>query len=168
MYYDNYMYYAYFIIINFFLCRFRAKRAKPRDLESIDTASDSEDEAGDDSVLSKGSSHKGSSGRYNSKGMLINSNNVISLRHLALANQFPSKTRDEGTEKCFSAALNLSKAYTLFTLIVNGCKMPVEKQRDGERRMILHSGSVLLEQRKHRFYLGSGSRRAQCLPDWFG
>ena len=69
--------------------------------------------------------------------MRINSNNVISLRHLALANQFPSKTRDEGTEKCFSAALNLSKAYTLFTLIVNGCKMPVEKQRDGERRMIL-------------------------------
>jgi hypothetical protein len=69
--------------------------------------------------------------------MRVNTNNVISLRHLALANQVPSKTKDEGTEKCFGAAHTLSKAYTLFTLIVNGSKMPVEKQRDSVVRMIL-------------------------------
>ena len=39
--------------------------------------------------------------------------------------------------KCFGAAHTLSKAYTLFTLIVNGSKMPIEKQRDSVMRMML-------------------------------
>jgi hypothetical protein len=39
--------------------------------------------------------------------------------------------------KCFGAAHTFSKAYTLFTLIVNGSKMPVEKQRDSVMRMML-------------------------------
>ena len=112
------------------MCGDRTKRTKAREAKSIDTASDTEGEAGGDSVISP-------TERYNSKGIRVNSNNVISLRHLALANQVPSKTRDEGTEKCFSASLTLSKAYTLFTLVVNGSKMPVEKQRDSVMRMIL-------------------------------
>jgi hypothetical protein len=81
--------------------------------------------------------------------MRVNCNNVVSLRHLALALQVLAKTRDEGTMKCFGAAHTLSKAYTLFTLIVNGSKMPVEKQKDSVMRMIHTaslSGSVLVEQ----------------------
>ena len=100
---------------------------------SIETASESEGEAGDDSVMSA----KGPCEKFNSKGIRVNSNNAISLRHLELANKFPAKTRDEGTQKCFSATLTVSRAYTLFTLVVNGCKMPVEKQRDSSMWMIL-------------------------------
>jgi hypothetical protein len=113
-----------------FLCGDRTKRTKALDAVTLDTASETEGDTGGDSVMSP-------TERYNSKGIRVNSNNVISLRHLALANQVPTKTRDEGSEKCFSASLTLGKAYTLFTLVVNGCKMPVEKQRDSAMRMIL-------------------------------
>ena len=65
--------------------------------------------------------------RYNSKGMRVNSNYVISLRHLDLAKQIPAKTRDEGTAKFFDATLNLSKGYSLVSLLINGHKVPVEK-----------------------------------------
>jgi hypothetical protein len=70
------------------------------------------------------------------------SNNVISLCHLPLlvANQVSSKPeiRDEFMEKCFGTAHTLSKAaYTLLTLLGNGSKMPVEKQRDSVMWMIL-------------------------------
>jgi hypothetical protein len=64
-------------------------------------------------MSAKGSSDKGSTERYNSKGMLVNANNFHSLRHLPLANLVPEKTRDPGTEIFFGAALNLSKGYTL-------------------------------------------------------
>ncbi len=78
------------------------------------------------------------SGRlYNSKGVRVNYNNILSLCHLPLANQVPAMTRDSGTEKSFDTALNLSKGYTLITLILNGCKMPVEKQRDSVTQMIV-------------------------------
>ncbi len=69
--------------------------------------------------------------------MLLNSNNVPSLRHLPLANQVPAKTRDAGMEKFLGAALNLSKGCTLITLILYGGKIPVEKQRDSAVWMIV-------------------------------
>jgi hypothetical protein len=76
-------------------------------------------------MSSKGSSNKGLTERYNSKGMLVNSNNLLSLHHLPLANQVPAKTRDPGMmEKFFDTALNLNKGYTLIPLILNGCKLP--------------------------------------------
>ena len=117
------------------MCRVRTKRSKTRHEAAFETASDTECEAGDGSlILPKSSS---SSERYNAQGMRVNCNNVVSLRHLPLAMQVPTKTRDEGTMKCFGAAHTLSKAYTLFTLIVNGSKMPVEKQRDSVMQMML-------------------------------
>jgi len=88
-------------------------------------------------MSAKGSTGKGSTERYNSKGMRVNSNNVISLRHLPLANQIPAKTRDEGTAKLFGATLNLSKGYCLISLVLSGHKVPVEKQRDSVMRTIV-------------------------------
>ncbi len=124
------MYYAYLFLI-VFLCLVRTKRSKPCHAAAIESASETEGDAGDDSLMSLKSS---ATVRY---CMGVKSNNVISLLHLALANQVPSKTRDSGTEKCFGAAHTLSKAYTLLTLILNGSKMPVEQQRDSAVRMFL-------------------------------
>ncbi len=80
--------------------------------EENDTYSEAEGDVVDAFPMSaKGSTGKGSTERYNSKGMRINHNNVmivISLRHLALANQIPAKTRDEGTAKFFDATLKLA------------------------------------------------------------
>jgi hypothetical protein len=71
-----------------------------------DTHSEAEGDVVDASPMSdKGSTGKGSTERYNSKGMRVNSNNAISLRHLALSNQISTKTRDEGTAKFFDATL---------------------------------------------------------------
>ena len=117
---------------------FRRKRTKIVDAEGNKTDSETEGEAVDASLMApKGSSDKGSAERYNSKGIRVNSNNFPSLLHLPLANQVPAKTRDLSTEKFFGAALNLSKGYTMVTLILNGCKLPVEKQRDSVMRMIV-------------------------------
>ncbi len=103
------------------MSRVRTKRSKPRHAAAVETASYTEGDAGDDSLMSPKSSS--SSEKYNSKGMLVYSKNGIFLRHLNLANQVPSKSRDEGVMKCFGAAHTLSKACTLLTLIVKGCKM---------------------------------------------
>ena len=101
-----------------------------------DTHSEAEGDVVDASPMSaKGSTGKGSTERYNSKGMRVNSNNVISLRHLALANQVPTKTRDEGTAKFFDTTLNLSKGYCLISFIISGHKVPVEKVRDCPARI---------------------------------
>jgi hypothetical protein len=106
--------------------------------EDNDTDNEAEGDVVDPSPMSdKGSTSKGSTERYNSKGMRVNSNNVISLRHLALANKIPAKTRDEGTAKFFDATLNLSKGFSLVSLIIKGHKVPVEKVRDSPARMIV-------------------------------
>ncbi len=116
------------------LCRFRTRPTKRPVAEDNDTHSETE---GDVVYEDKGSNGKGSPERYNAKGMRVNSNNVISLRHLALAKKIPAKTRDEGTAKFFDATLNLSRGYSLVSLIISGHKVPVEKVRDGPARMIV-------------------------------
>ena len=106
--------------------------------EDNDTHSEAEGDVVHASAKSDmGSTSKGSTERYNSKGMRVNSNTVISLRHLPLANQIPAKTRDEGTAKFFGATLNLSKGYSLISLILSGHKVPVEKVRDCPARIIV-------------------------------
>jgi len=102
--------------------------------EDDDTHSETEGDVGD---ADKGSTGKGSKERYNSKGMRVNCNNVIALRHLDLSKQIPAKTRDEGTAKFFDATLNLSKGFSLVSLIISGHKVPVEKVRDSPARMIV-------------------------------
>jgi hypothetical protein len=97
------------------LCSVRQKSKKAGNAALNETASETEGEAGDVSLIV---SPKGSTERFNAMGMRINSNNVVSF----IANQFPSKTRDEYSLKCFNTTPTLSKAYTLFTLIVNVAK----------------------------------------------
>ena len=64
------------------------------------------------------------------------------MRDLDLATRVPTKTRDDDAAKMFNAKLTLSKAFTLYTLMVHGPRMPVEKARDDtHRRILLHSAA---------------------------
>ncbi len=75
--------------------------------------------------------------KINRKGLAILSNGTVSMRDLALAAQVPTKVRDEGTAELFKAKPTLSKAFTLFTLILHGKNLPVEKIRDETHRLVL-------------------------------
>ena len=130
-----YILYILFLLIYFSCGRAKtAKRSKPDIADTVDEGMDTETdiEAFPDSTVAKGSSE-----RFNSKGHRINANNVVSLRHLPLANQIPAKTKDSGTDKFFGVNLNLSKTNTIISLIVFGHKLPVEKHRDNASRMAL-------------------------------
>ena len=59
------------------------------------------------------------------------------MRDLDLASRVPTKTRDDDAVKLFNTKLTLSKAFSLFTMIVHGPRMPVEKARDEPHRCIL-------------------------------
>ena len=64
------------------------------------------------------------------------------MRDLDLASQVPAKIRDEEAAELFKAKLTLSKAFTLFTLIVHGKNLPIEKIRDETYRLtLLHSAA---------------------------
>ena len=106
--------------------------------EKIDTESEIEivDEAPSD--ISPASSKR----RKNNKGLVVLDNGVVAMRNLELASRVPTKTRDDDTPKLFSSSLTLSKAFTLFTFIVHGNKLPIEKIRDdSHRQILLHSAS---------------------------
>jgi hypothetical protein len=82
--------------------------------------------------------------KTNSKGLVVLGNGTVSMRDLALASRVPTKIKDEDTPKLFNASLTLSKAFTLFTLIVHGKNLPIEKIRDETPRLILlHSAAPL-------------------------
>jgi hypothetical protein len=49
--YVNYMYNAFYFLNNFFLCHVTTKRSKPRHEAADETASDTECDAGDDSLM---------------------------------------------------------------------------------------------------------------------
>jgi antitoxin component of RelBE/YafQ-DinJ toxin-antitoxin module len=68
---------------------------------------------------------------------VILGNGVVAMRDLALASRVPTKTKDEDTPKLYNASLTLSKAFTLFTLIIHGKNLPIEKVRDETHRLIL-------------------------------
>jgi antitoxin component of RelBE/YafQ-DinJ toxin-antitoxin module len=59
------------------------------------------------------------------------------MRDLELASRVPTKIKDDGADKLFNASLTLSKAFTLFTLIIHGKNLPIEKVRDEPHRLIL-------------------------------
>ena len=65
------------------------------------------------------------------------------MRDLELASRVPTKTKDENTPKWFNASLTLSKAFTLFTLIVHGKNLPIEKIGDENHRLILLYSAAL-------------------------
>jgi hypothetical protein len=74
---------------------------------------------------------------YNSKGLRINANGVVSMRELDLASLLPARTRDPSAKRFFNASLPFTKSFTVMSFIINGKHMPVEKHRDSTLRMIL-------------------------------
>jgi hypothetical protein len=154
------MYYAFYFLNNFFLCHVRTKRSKPRHEAAVETASDTECDARDDSLMSPKSSS--SSERYNSKDMRVNCNNVVSLRHLALAGF--RKDQGRGYDEMFRRSTYCEQG--LHTVHLD-CKWfqnvswEPERQCNADDAASL-SGSVLLGQSKHGYYLGNGPRRAPC------
>ena len=56
---------------------------------------------------------------------------------LDLASRVQTKIKDNGPDKLFNSRLTLSKAFTLFTLIIHGKNLPIEKVRDETHRLIL-------------------------------
>jgi hypothetical protein len=75
--------------------------------------------------------------KINSKGLVVLGNGAVSMRDLDLASQVPTKVRDVGTAELFKAKPTLSKAFTLFTLVLHGKNLPIEKIRDETHRLIL-------------------------------
>jgi hypothetical protein len=64
------------------------------------------------------------------------------MRDPDLASRVPTKIRDDDSPILFHASLTLTKAFTLFTLIVHGKNLPIEKIRDETHRIILiHSAA---------------------------
>ncbi len=92
------------------------------------------------------------------------------MRDLDLSARVPTKTRDDDAAKMFNAKLNLSKAFTLFTLMVHGPRMPVEKARDdSHRRILLHSAApYALNQETLETILGPGADRDELIAYTIG
>jgi hypothetical protein len=80
--------------------------------------------------------------KKNRKGLVVLGNGVVAMRDLGLASRVPTKPKDDDTPNLFNASLNLSKAFTLFTFIVHGKNLPIEKIRDDNyRQSLLYSAA---------------------------
>jgi hypothetical protein len=114
--------------LNAVLCR---KRSIQTSAQDDDTHSDSE---------STGALHSPETvpprKRY-SKGLVCLSNGNVAMRDLDLASRIPTKTRHDDAAKMFNAKLPLTKAFSLFTMMAYGPRLPVEKARDETHRRIL-------------------------------
>jgi hypothetical protein len=118
---------------------FGRKKSIQRQAEEVDTHSD------DDAAGAASSPATSAARKTNRQGLVTLSNGVVAMRDLDLATpptRVPTKTRDDDAAKMFHAKLTLSKAFTLFTLMVHGPHMPVEKARDDSHRRILHSAGA--------------------------
>jgi hypothetical protein len=80
-------------------------------------------------------SPENTSRKVNAKGLAVLSNGVVSMQDLDFASQVPTKTRDEDALKLFNACLPLSKTFTLFSIVMFGQHVPVEKHRDHKMRL---------------------------------
>jgi hypothetical protein len=113
---------------SYFVCRKRSIQASAQD---DDTHSDSE---------SAGALHSPEtmpSRKRNSKGLVCLRNGNVAMRNLDLASRIPTKTRDDDAAKMFNAKLPLTKAFSLFTMMAYGPRLPIEKARDESHRRIL-------------------------------
>jgi hypothetical protein len=63
-------------------------------------------------------------------GLELLSNGVVSMRALELTKAMPTKARDPEAQKMFEANLTVSKAYSLFSLVLYGKDQKTEKIRD--------------------------------------
>ena len=114
--------------LNAILCRKRSFQTYAQD---DDTHSDSE---------STGALHSPetmSSCKRNSKGLVCLRNGNVAMRDLDLASRISTKTRDDYAAKMFNAKLPLTKAFSLFTMMAYGPRLPIEKARDETHRRIL-------------------------------
>ena len=62
-------------------------------------------------------------------------NGVVSLKHLDLSREIPSKTRVMGTQELFGARLSWGEAFSFFCLLKCGKVLPIEKYRDHDMRL---------------------------------
>ena len=80
--------------------------------------------------------------KRNSKGLVCLRNGNLDMRDLDLASRIPTKTRDDDADKMFNAKLPLTKAFSLFTMMAYGPRLPIEKARDeSHRRILLNSAA---------------------------
>jgi len=110
------------------ICR---KKSIQAPAEDYDTHSDSE------SAGALQSPETVRSRKRNSKGLVCLRNGNVAMRDLDLASRIPTKTRDDDAAKMFNAKLPLTKAFSLFTMMAYGPRMPIEKARDESHRRIL-------------------------------
>jgi hypothetical protein len=110
----------------------RKKSVAPEEAEDGDDRHSEEDL--EDATVSPASLKKR---KINSKGLVVLGNGTVSMRDLDLASRVPIKIKDDGADKLFNASLTLSKAFTLFTLIIHGKNLPIEKVRDETHHLIL-------------------------------
>lgn len=110
------------------ICR---KRSIQASAEDDDTHSDGE------SAGALQSPETMPSRKRNSKGLVCLKNGNVAMRDLDLASRIPTKTRDDDADKMFNAKLPLTKAFSLFTMMAYGPRLPIEKARDESHRRIL-------------------------------
>lgn len=101
----------------------------------------SEVQAGDGlETLSDMGSSPGKQKTVNRNGLVCLGNGVVSLRHLDLSHEIPSKTRSLESELLFGAKMSWGEAFSFFCLLKCGKNLPIEKHRDHPTRLqIMHS-----------------------------
>ena len=118
------------------LCRKNKRVAPVADEAGDETHSEPDNESLD---VAPASSQKR---KKNRKGLVVLGNGVVAMRDLDLATRVPTKTKDDDTPNLFNGSLTLSKAFTLFTFIVHGKNLPIEKIRDDNyRQSLLYSAA---------------------------
>ena len=80
-------------------------------------------------------SSKSSGRKVNKHGDVVLKNGVIALRDLELSESVPPKKHHPEAEQLFGQLLSWGQAYTLFTMVICGKDLPVEKVRDEELRL---------------------------------
>ena len=129
----------------------RNRRLGPQ--KAVDTASDSDKEGAGAAAGPKSSpatskqdgpspsktqlssKSSGSGRKVNKHGDVVLKNGVIALRDLELSEIVPPKKHHPEAEKLFGQSLSWGQAYTLFTMVMCGKHLPVEKVRDEELRL---------------------------------
>jgi hypothetical protein len=123
------------VISHALITMFCRKKTMQTSAEDYDTHSDGE--SAEALQYAESSARK-----RNSKGLVCLINGVVAMRDLDLASRVPTKTRDDDAAKMFHAKLSLSKAFSLFTMMAYGPRMPIEKAREeSHRRILLNSAA---------------------------
>jgi hypothetical protein len=65
--------------------------------------------------------------KINKKGQKVLGNGAVAMRELELASQAPPKNRNDDAAQLLKAELSLSKASTVFTLVIHAKNMPIDK-----------------------------------------